>query len=127
MLNYAHTMLGLPLVAAPLQAMPVVSPPRTRMTRPRLRHWLATLYTAVVYLRRVTQVSFDRLGFVPGFLVLIVAGGGLVAYNGKAPEDCPQHVMGVLCNRALLRCPPAYKSCLPLTCYISVAERSSIE
>ena len=128
MLMCARTTLGLSSVAAPLQAMLVVPPPRSRMTRPRFAFWwLATLCTAVLHLRRVTQVSFDHLGFVPGFLVLIVAGGGLVAYNGKAPEGCPSPVLGVLCNRALLRRPPAYRSCLPLTCYISVAERSSIE
>lgn len=32
--------------------------------------------------RRATEIAFDRLGFIPGYLILIVAGGGLVAYNG---------------------------------------------
>lgn len=33
---------------------------------------------------RATEIAFDRLGFIPGYLILIVAGGGLVAYNGTA-------------------------------------------
>ena len=36
----------------------------------------------MLWCRRATEIAFDRLGFIPGYLILIVAGGGLVAYNG---------------------------------------------
>ncbi len=37
------------------------------------------------FARRLTQICFDRLGFIPGYIVLIIAGGGVVAYNGAPP------------------------------------------
>jgi hypothetical protein len=37
------------------------------------------------FAHRLTQICFDRLGFIPGYIVLIIAGGGVVAYNGAPP------------------------------------------
>ncbi len=42
--------------------------------------------------RRLTQICFDRLGFIPGYIVLIIAGGGVVAYNGAPPRRRPRHL-----------------------------------
>ena len=48
---------------------------------------------------RATEIAFDRLGFIPGYLILIVAGGGLVAYNGAhaLPRACCQCTLKSRC------------------------------
>ncbi|KAK9837411.1 hypothetical protein WJX81_000610 [Elliptochloris bilobata] len=59
----------------------VVTAWNSKRTNERRWHMTIPLLLGGVALM-ATEVAFARLGFIPGYLVLIVAGGGLVAYNG---------------------------------------------